>query len=80
MSYMSQITIYLEDTLEEKVRERAKLEGVSVSKWIAKSIEANERDVWPAHVLASFGTWDDLESLEELRRGYGTDSVREELD
>jgi hypothetical protein len=77
---MSQITIYLEDALEEKVRDRAKLEGLSVSKWIARAIEANERDVWPTHILASFGTWDDVPSLEELRRGYGQDVDREALD
>jgi hypothetical protein len=77
---MSQITIYLEDALEEEVRERAKIEGLSVSKWIARAIEANKRDAWPPDILASFGTWDDVPSLEELRRGYGKDVAREELD
>lgn len=76
---MSQITIYLEDSLEEKVRTSAKLEGLSVSKWIAKRIDTNQVDVWPRHVLASFGTWDDVPEVEELRRTQGTDLPREEM-
>ena len=77
---MSQLTIYLDDSLEEKVRQRAKLEGLSVSKWIAKSIQSSERDVWPPHVLESFGTWDDVPDVEELRRALGTDAPRAVLD
>ncbi|MBI2687033.1 MAG: ribbon-helix-helix protein, CopG family [Acidobacteria bacterium] len=77
---MSQITIYLDDSLESKVRQRAKQEGISVSKWIANAIVASEHDVWPEHVLASFGTWTDVPDLEELRRGYGKDSPRDNLD
>lgn len=77
---MSQLTIYLEDELEAKVRSRAKQEGLSVSKWIAKTIESSEKDVWPAHVLASFGTWEDFPDLAELRASHGPDAPREELD
>ena len=36
---MSQITIYLDAATEKQARKRAKAEGVSVSKWIAKTIQ-----------------------------------------
>lgn len=77
---MSQLTIYLEDSLEEKVRKSAKDAGMSVSKWIAAAVERNSHDQWPATVLAAFGTWDDVPSIEELRRDGATDVPREELD
>ena len=77
---MSQLTIYLEDSLEQKVRERAKLEGLSVSRWIAKAIETKEHDVWPPDVLAAFGSWNDFPDAPELRRSMGADARREQLD
>jgi hypothetical protein len=77
---MSQLTIYLEDSLEAKVREKAKNAGMSVSKWIATTIERNDNEHWPADVLASFGTWEDVPETEELRKNLGADIPREELD
>lgn len=76
---MSQITIYLDDAIERKVRRGAKAEGVSVSKWIAQKIESSERDVWPAHVLESFGTWDDVPDVSVIRSAYGKDARRTRL-
>jgi hypothetical protein len=74
---MSQVTIYLEEAIERKVRRRAKAEGLSLSKWIAKTIAASERDCWPPQVLASFGTWHDV---AEPGPSFGKDSPRERLD
>ncbi len=77
---MSQVTIYLDDTLEQRVRRSAKSEGISVSKWIAQKIEANEAKVWPRHVLDSFGTWSDVPDLGRIRSNYGRDARRARLD
>ena len=77
---MSQITIYLEDALEEKVRLRAKQQGISVSKWIATAIEAGEKEVWPAHVIASFGTWDDVTDSTSSPIPFAQDAPRVSLD
>ncbi|MFN7925296.1 MAG: hypothetical protein U0Q16_34680 [Bryobacteraceae bacterium] len=77
---MSQITIYLDGETEKKVRKRAKAQGISVSKWIARAIEAQERDEWPASVLEAFGTWDDVPDIETIRAGYGKNAPRESLD
>lgn len=77
---MGQITIYMDDKTEKSVRKKAKTEGLTVSKWIVKTIESEGRRTWPAHVLASFGTWDDVPDLETIRAGYGEDVPREKLD
>jgi hypothetical protein len=76
---MSQMTIYLDDKLERQVKRSAKAEGISVSKWIAQRIHTAERDNWPADVLASFGTWNDVPDLDSIRASYGEDSPSEEL-
>ena len=77
---MSQITIYLDEKLEHKIRQRAKTARLSVSKWIANTIEAQERDSWPADILASFGTWKEFPDLKSIRASYGRDARREKLD
>lgn len=77
---MSQITIYLDEKLERKIRQRAKTAKLSVSKWIANTVEAQERDSWPADVLASFGAWNDIPDLKSIRTSYGRDARRERLD
>ena len=77
---MSQITIYLEDSLEEKIRLHAKQEGLSVSKWIAQKLVVNNRETWPSNVLAAFGTWADVPEVEALRANDPPDSPREAWD
>ena len=78
---MSQVTIYIEDKLEQKVRHNAKAQGISVSKWIVGAIEANDRDSWPPQVVESFGTWgDDVPELAAIRASFGQDGPRETFD
>jgi hypothetical protein len=77
---MSQITIYLDSATEKKVRRRAKEDGISVSKWIVKTIAGNERDAWPTSVVQAFGSWSDVPEQKAIRRSYGRDVQRESLD
>ena len=76
---MGRITIYLNDNLEKNVRRRAKAEGLSVSKWIAQTIEDHECAKWPSSVLASFGSWTYMPDLKTIRATYGKDSHPEYL-
>ena len=76
---MGQVTIYLDRETEALVATAAKTAGVSKSKWIAEAIKEKARTEWPAQVLASFGTWEDFPSLEEIRATYGEDLPREKL-
>lgn len=74
---MSQVTIYLEDELAKKMRERIKGEGVSQSQWIAKLIEEKLGHSWPISVRALAGAWPDFPEMEALRQDQGRDHPRE---
>lgn len=64
---MGQITIYLDEELESKVRTASELENVSRSRWIADVIRKHLNDEWPAEVRESAGSWSDFPSIEGIR-------------
>jgi len=70
---MARITIYLDEKLENKIRLRARNAHLSVSKWIAQTIEAQYRDSWLPEVLASLGSWTDGPDLKSIRASFGRD-------
>lgn len=74
---MGQVTIYLEDELAGKMRENAKVEGVSQSQWIARLIEEKLATTWPEPVRRLAGAWSDFPEAEALRQGQGEDVLRE---
>ncbi len=76
---MGQVTIYLEQQVEEKMRRQAKVENRSLSQWIASLIKEKVDNEWPDHIAEMSGQWEDFPSLEELRSEQGADTVREGL-
>jgi predicted transcriptional regulator len=76
---MSQVTIYLDDELENKMRAAAEAMNLSKSRWIAALIEEKLKNEWPASVIALAGAWEDFPTLEEIRSTTGVDSERIEL-
>lgn len=76
---MGQVTIYLEDELEEKMVAEAKSLHLSKSKWISSLIKDKIANEWPKSVIDLAGAWEDLPSIEELRLGIGKDADREGL-
>ena len=76
---MGQVTIYLDDETEKRVRDSAESSGVSVSKWIAQRIEKDARTEWPTSVRALAGAWPDLPSSEQIRRHSTKDVKRGRL-
>jgi hypothetical protein len=77
---MSQITIYLQDSLEDKARKAAKAQGKSVSKWLADQVAQTLDAAWPQSVLDAAGAIPDFPALAEIRKGYGKDAARESMD
>ena len=71
---MSSLTIYLDDTLESRLRQAAKDEGMSVSKLVSKFIEEKTATSWPSEFLALAGSWPDL-----TRPTLDADLPREQL-
>jgi hypothetical protein len=80
MLYMSQLTIYLPDAIEDKARKTAKAQGKSVSRWLAEQVAHKLEDAWPQSVLDAAGAIPDFPDLAEIRKGYGKDAARESLD
>ena len=74
---MGQVTIYLEDNLEVKMRAMAKSMKLSQSKWIADLIREKLNDEWDPAVIALAGAWQDFPSLEEIRADMALDGERE---
>ncbi len=77
---MGQITIYLENEIENKLKTAAKTSELSVSKWIANIIKEKISTKWPQDVVNLAGSWkEDFPSLEEIRSSQAVDTSREAL-
>lgn len=77
---MGQVTIYLDDSIEAKMKEAAKSSHLSVSKWVAGIIEERIATEWPRDIVELAGSWkDDFPAIEELRSNLSQDSPREDL-
>ncbi len=74
---MANLTIYLDDKLEQRLRQAAQREQVSVSRLVAQLVASKVAASWPQEFLDLAGTWAD----EDLQRPTQTvpDSVREPL-
>lgn len=80
LTYMPQMTIYLDSDTDKLVRQAASHLGEPASKWIADAIRLRARSEWPSDVLAILGSWEsDFPDAEALRSGYGEDAKRESL-
>ena len=76
---MGQVTIYLDDEKEKRLKAAAKAAGMPVSRWVASLVEEKTRTVWPESVRRLAGAWQDFPDLETIRATAGTDSAREAL-
>ena len=77
---MGQVTIYLDNETENKLKKAAKSSHLSVSKWIAGIIEEKITTEWPQDIIKLAGSWkDDFPTIEEIRSSAGHDFPREEL-
>jgi len=76
---MGQITIYLDDETEARMRASAEAIHLSNSKWIAQVIQEKLADEWPPEIKNLAGAWADFPSLEEIRADQPADSHRETL-
>lgn len=77
---MGQVTIYLEEEIEEKMSAAAESANLSKSKWIAGLIKSKVANEWPESVVGLAGAWKDLPMAEESsRKGLDQDVEREAL-
>ena len=57
---MGQVTIYVDDELETKLKTEAKAAGVSVSRWVSQIIQQQTENHWPDSVKVLSGAWQDF--------------------
>jgi len=76
---MGQVTIYLDDEIESKMRSAARSMHLSQSKWIASLIKGKVNDEWSESAKKLAGAWGDFPTLEDIRVNQKEDSMREEL-
>lgn len=76
---MGQVTIYLDDEAERRLKAAARKAGVSVSRWVAELVRNRTRTDWPEEVRRLAGAWPDFPDLAEIRRSSGKDRPRDTL-
>lgn len=76
---MPQVTIYLDEAHDRRLRNAAEDAGMPVSRWVAALIEQYTRTSWPAAVHEAAGGWPDAPDADELRKSAGYDVRREPL-
>jgi hypothetical protein len=74
---VAQVTIYLDDETEARMKRAADEAGVSRSRWVAEVIREKTATEWPESVRRLAGAWEDFPEVEELRAGLGEDVPRE---
>lgn len=76
---MGQITIYLDDETEHRLKSAAAAAKIPVSRWIAALVRDKTRTQWPEWVRELPGAWSDFPEVEVLRREAIADVPREPL-
>jgi len=69
---MSQLAIYIDDKLAEKLDKAVKSSGKSKSKWVANAIERSLQEQWPDGFFDLAGSWDDDVGADEIMRRIRT--------
>ena len=76
---MGQITIYLDDETDRKMKRVVRSQHISQSKWVAELIRDRLCEQWPESVRQIPGSWKEAPTAEELRADLDRDSDREKL-
>jgi hypothetical protein len=74
---MAQVTIYIPNDLESKIKEKASSLNISISKFISTLLEQKVQNEWSPSSRKLAGTWDDFPTLQEIRADQGQDTERE---
>ncbi|MCK5537794.1 MAG: ribbon-helix-helix protein, CopG family [Bacteroidales bacterium] len=74
---MAQVTIYIPNELEDKVKKMASSLNISISKFIATALEQKVSNEWHTSCKKLAGSWNDFPLADEIREMQGTDYIRE---
>lgn len=73
---MAQITLYLDDALQARLKDSAARQQLSQSQFVAQLIRQAVDDQWPTEVLQLAGAVADFPLVDGLRESTGTDVAR----
>ncbi len=76
---MGQVTIYLDDETDKKMRQAVKKSGLSKSQWVARLIKTKTTTEWPDEIRELAGQWTEFPEQEEIRQTEVQDLPRETL-
>ena len=76
---MAQVTIYMDNNLEENVKKLAKSTGVSISKFISNILEQKVSSSWDDSVRKLSGSWSDGTAFREDLRSHKTPDIKREV-
>ena len=77
---MAQVTIYMNDKIEQKVKKLAKSMNLSISKYISSVLEQKTADSWNIDIKNLSGAWSQFSSIEDIRSNESIkDAPRESL-
>lgn len=74
---MAQITLYIDEATQARLREAAAQRKVSQSQFVAELIRKATANEWPAAALELFGSVPDFPLADELRAGLPPDPERD---
>jgi hypothetical protein len=73
---MAQITLYIDEATQTRLREVAARKRISQSQFVAELIRSATDDHWPDEVLALSGSVPDFPTAAALREGETPDTPR----
>ena len=76
---MSQITIQLDDHLEQHLIALATTMNLSIEKFIANLLEQSVHNDWHSSINQLVGVWSDDDQIQPIQTTNTVDSVREQL-
>jgi len=74
---MAQVTIYIPNDLETRIKTMAKSLDLSISKFITNTLRQKVQNEWSGDVAKLSGSWSDFPFAEEIRSTQGRDVDRE---
>jgi hypothetical protein len=73
---MAQITLYIDDATQARLRAAATSRQVSQSQFVAELVRRATDATWPDEVLALAGSVKDFPKVDALRAGMSADAAR----
>lgn len=74
---MAQVTLYLDDKTQDRMKRAAASAGISQSKWVAELIRVQTCDDWPLTAKELAGQWTNFPEITDIRASHGADLGRE---